>query len=620
MYQNPYIYIVISALVSSGLGVFAQEEDLAATYNLDPVFAVGQRVALEESLSTYSMPISGLKYEPLVDVQSRNSVESQGDVTIRGGIFENTGFMVGSATLFDPQTGHYFAEIPISPNMLTGADILTGTANAFSGFNSSVGSIHFGWRPIQSNQELAFGIGEDSHWYASAYGAHFINAEDGSTLGIDTEVSHSESDGPIADGDHDFDRLSIRLQRKEDDSQTDIFFGHQSKFFGWPNMYTPFGVPETEDLETNLFFVNHRFDRDDLFFQISSYFRRHKDDYEFNRRDPGAFNPFEHTTEVFDFTLEGGWVLDDWNIVSRIEWLQDDIESTSLTFGDFTSRSYLKGGFILETNHDDGVRPWTFSGGVSFDHNNRGSSELSPMARISTGGTTSSGTNWQFYADVSRSTQVPGYTAIASNPGGGLFRGNPNLVREIATNFEVGYLASSGNLQFQAATFIRADRDLVDWTYAFDVFGRTANNVDIDTTGLELLLSYQFDKGRMVAGYTTLSKDEDYGNTLVDASFYALNFAKHRATFAFIYELARGVEIRLDNVFRIQQDNLLRTDGTSNDAVISSMGIFWFPEEDSLEGLELSLAVVNLWDSDFEEIPSVPASPRRVSFNAVYRW
>ena len=132
MYQNPYIYIVISALVSSGLGVCAQEEDLAATYNLDPVFAVGQRVALEESLSTYSMPISGLKYEPLVDVQSRNSVESQGDVTIRGGIFENTGFMVGSATLFDPQTGHYFAEIPISPNMLTGADILTGTANAFS--------------------------------------------------------------------------------------------------------------------------------------------------------------------------------------------------------------------------------------------------------------------------------------------------------------------------------------------------------------------------------------------------------------------------------------------------------------------------------------------------------
>jgi len=30
--------------------------------------------------------------------------------------------------------------------------------------------------------------------------------------------------------------------------------------------------------------------------------------------------------------------------------------------------------------------------------------------------------------------------------------------------------------------------------------------------------------------------------------------------------------------------------------------------------------VVNLWDSDFEEIPSVPAAPRQISLNAAYRW
>ena len=88
------------------------------------------------------------------------------------------------------------------------------------------------------------------------------------------------------------------------------------------------------------------------------------------------------------------------------------------------------------------------------------------------------------YADISRSTQVPGYTAIASNPTGGLFRGNPNLGREFATNYELGVLTESGNLTLQAAVFLREDRDLVDWTFAFDVFGRTANNVDIDTSGV----------------------------------------------------------------------------------------------------------------------------------------
>ena len=65
----------------------------------------------------------------------------QADVTIRG-IFENTGFRVGSSTLFDPQSGHYFAEIPIAPQMLTGPSVLTGADNALYGMNSSVGMAH----------------------------------------------------------------------------------------------------------------------------------------------------------------------------------------------------------------------------------------------------------------------------------------------------------------------------------------------------------------------------------------------------------------------------------------------------------------------------------------------
>jgi vitamin B12 transporter len=610
--------LAFSLIAVSGIFLAGQEEG-GTIYDLEPMEAFGPHIALVESLSTFSMPVSALKYEPLVDVQFRNSVESQGDVTIRGGIFENTGFMLGSSTLFDPQTGHYFAEIPVSPNMLSQANILTGTANAFAGFNSSVGSVNYQWRAMEENREVAFGFGEDGYWYGSGYGAHIEQADDGSTWGIDAEVAHSESDGPIENGDHDFDRVSIRFQRIQGSKQTDVFFGHQDKFFGWPNLYTPFGVPETEDLQTNLFFVNHREDHGDFFWQASAYYRRNKDDYEFDRTNPGAFNPFEHTTKVYDVAMEGGWTADKWNLLAKFEWLEDDIESTSLTFGEFDSRSYLKGSVLVDTEWDDeNGKRWRISGGFSFDDNNHGSSEVSPMARIDLTGIPGLDENSQLYLDISKSTQVPGYTAIASNPGGGLFRGNPNLGRESATNYEIGYVTQSGNFQFQAAAFVREDRDLVDWTFAFDVFGRTANHVDIDTSGVELLTSYNFDKGRVVFGYTNLSKDENYGSANVDASFYALNFARHRATLAFIYELAAGIELRSDNVFRIQRDNVLRTAGTPDDAVLSSLGLFYFPE--SVEGLELSFAVLNLWDSTFEEIPSVPASPRQVSLNAVFRW
>ena len=608
-----------ACLLASCLGLAAQEDENYPLYELDPIETVAQRIALADSLTTFSMPVSALKYEPLVDVQSRNSVESQGDVTIRGGIFENTGFMIGSATLFDPQTGHYYAEIPVSPHMLSQANILTGSANAFAGFNSSVGSINYQWSTIRPQQEIAFGAGEDGYWYGSAYGAHVEQAEDGSTWGIDTEVSHSESDGAIENGDHDFDRVSLRFQRIEGASQSDVFFGYQDKFFGWPNMYTPFGVPETEDIQTSLLLLNHRVNHGDFFWQTSAYYRKNKDDYEFDRTRPGIFNPFEHTTKVYDVALEAGWTSEKWNVLTKLEWLQDEIDSTSLTFGSFDNRSYLKGSVLLDTEWDDNEgKQWRLAGGLSYDDNNRGGSKVLPMARLDVSGLPGFGDNAQLYFDVSRASQVAGYTAIAGNPNGGLFRGNPDLGRETATNYEIGYVTQADHFQFQAAVFKREDDELVDWTFAYDVFGRTANHVDIDTTGVELLASYSFDKGRLVVGYTALSKDEDYGVANVDASFYALNFARHRATLAFIYELAPGIELRSDNVLRIQQENLLRTEGTAEDAVLSSLGLFYFPE--SVEGLEVGLAVVNLWDSDFEEIPSVPAAPRQVSISAAYRW
>ena len=110
----------------------------------------GAATANNKPVGTFNSPISNLEYDPRVDLQSRNMAEAQADVTIRGGIFENTGFRIGSATLIDPQTGHYFAEIPIAPEMLTKPRIFTGVDNALYGVNSSVGTVSYGWRPIQT--------------------------------------------------------------------------------------------------------------------------------------------------------------------------------------------------------------------------------------------------------------------------------------------------------------------------------------------------------------------------------------------------------------------------------------------------------------------------------------
>ena len=119
------------------------------------------------------------------------------------------------------------------------------------------------------------------------------------TLAADVELARSESDGSVPFGDHDFRRVAARVQLAGEGSQTDFFAGWQEKFFGWPNLYTPFGFNETEYLETELFAFNHRaWTTPQNYWQVGAYYRRNYDDYEFNRAVPGASNPFIHTTHV----------------------------------------------------------------------------------------------------------------------------------------------------------------------------------------------------------------------------------------------------------------------------------------------------------------------------------
>jgi outer membrane cobalamin receptor len=168
-----------------------------------------------------------------------------------------------------------------------------------------------------------------------------------------------------------------------------------------------------------------------------------------------------------------------------------------------------------------------------------------------------------------------------------------------------------------ATLFYRRDDDLVDWTYYRGrPFSRQANPVDLDVLGLELIFTRQWDSLGITAGYTYLDKDADYGEFDVDASFYALNFARHRATLALRYELTARLELRLDNEYRVQRDNPLRT--SRDTAYLASLALAWEPA--NINGLGFVLTADNLSDSDFQFFPGTPAVGRQLSLSARYSW
>lgn len=578
-----------------------------------PEFLVrASRVANQTAAGTIDMPVSILRFEPRVDVQSRNLAEAQADIAIRGGLFEGTGFRLGGAPLADPQTGHYAAELPVPPVMLLVPEVVTGLTNAAEGFQATAGTVRYGWAPIRPRRAVAAAFGGDGFRRQSVYAAA---AGRGGAQGwfADAEWARSEGDGSLPGGDHRFTRIAGRLQRLAGEHQTDLFVGYQTKFFGWPNLYTPFGFNESENLQTGLMLANHRLSGDDgQSVEAAVFYRRHRDDYEFNRAVPGASNPFEHTTWVRGVAAAATWPTGPIVWTASGTTVADRIESTSLLFGRHRDRRLAKLSLAPAARFGSEGSRLSVRGGFSWDHSDRDGTVFSPLGGI----------EWQrgdlvLYAEHSCAAQLPTYTALNSSASAGLFRGNPELGWTRSGNSEVGGRLAVGSWLVELAAFERRDRDLVDWTFRRGVMARTANAVDMRTRGLEAILSRRIATLELVLGYGALQKRGDYGSSLVDASFYALNFPRHRATAAVVWRFAPGWELRVDNEYRRQEGNVLRVLG-GDEAWLSSLGLYLAPE--SLRGWEFSLLVDNAWGSDFQEVPAVPAAGRQWAAGASWRW
>lgn len=610
------LVIVAASLIACGMAATAAHADVpAGSDGPAEVVVSASRVANAQPAGSFPAIATALRYDPRTELQSRGIPEGQADIAVRGGVFDNTGIAVGAVTLTDPQTGHYTAELPIDPAFLAPPRLLTGIDNALGGFNSNVATIAYDFAPV-SGSALALGAGSDALRYQALRVAGTRTRASGAELAAAASVAFSSGDGSRAFGDHDFARYNLRLRRSTQAAQTDVIVAYQDKFYGWPGAYTGFAdLPETDRTQTTLVLANHRVELDRGRLEIGAYQRRLEDDYDFDRRtqEAGVPGAFDHETVARALGFQG------WLRAGEIDWrfggqLSADelVRSTDLTNGDFDSRRYLKLAVVPSIDvYRTGERRVTLRAGATFDHSNRDGGDVSPLAGI----TLESGA-YTLDLDYAVTTQLPGYTALKSGPSG-LFGGHPGLGRETARELALSFAYDAGETSAGVTLFRREDVDLVDWTYSrSSPFARQANPLDDEVLGVEALVMHRFERVELAGGYTWIDKGADFGTAAVDASFYALNYARHRATVAATWRWTDRVTLRLDSEYRVQRDNPLRTSG--GEAWLGSASLAWEPPDG--DGLALALIADNVTDSDYQQFPGTPAVGRQLSATLRYTW
>jgi vitamin B12 transporter len=624
MIRSIGISAVILWVLLFGTGL-AEEEGPEDRFELPAVIIREESSTALPPAGTYDTPVSLLRYQPAIDLQSRNQASAQADLSIRGGIFSETGLEIGAATLLDPQTAHYTATVPIPPGMLTPYRVLTGVDNDLSGFNSMAGTVEYSWAPIETGAGIQAGMGDHRLNLQHARAAYLFSspgalAEISDQLGFDVDLARAKSDGTRPFGDYDFERLAGRVQFRGSRYQSDIFCGYQSKFFGWPNMYTPedfFDTDETESLHTTLVALNHRMEYSrENHLEFSGYYRNNRDHYILQRSDPEIFQAF-HRTRVWSGGVSGlhRFGFFDLNYSGQIS--VDNLTSTTLLYSPYYSRTIgkvaLMPGKVVEI--DSG---WDISvkSGVALDDSNRSTSRLSPLAHLSLIRQGEEGDEDRYYCGYGESSQLPGYTALGS-PAGGLFGGNPDLGRERSKNLEAGILLIRETWNLQGALFYRSDDDLVDWIYEEgSPNARTAAAVDIKCWGAEVTVNKKWKNLYLGIGYAWLKKSYDYQKAGVDASFYALNFPRHRLTATLTWKFLDIFELRSGNECRVQEENELRAG--RDEACLTYFELVCLPR--FLPGLSLSLTADNPFKVNFQEIPGVPGPGRQLTFSAAYIW
>jgi len=612
MFGSPARAVPVAFLLSAACAAQAADGDDG---EIAEITVTESRVANTRPAGTFAAPATALRYDPTTELQSRGLPEGQADVTVRGGLFENTGFRVGVVTIMDPQTGHYAAELPLDPALLSTPEILTGIDNTLAGFNSNIATVMYAPRLIADGGQLLAGAGSDGLDFQSV---RWADASVTGDWGVALSAARSGGDGSVDNGDHEFERYNVQLQRRDGDSQTDLLIGYQDKFYGWPGAYTGFAsLAETDHTKTTLALASHRAESAAGWWELGGFYRRLVDDYDFDRTtsESGAPGSFDHETRVYGLGFEGVFRRSavDWHVAGQLT-ADELVSSTDLVAGDFDDRNY--GTFSIaptfETTSDGGMRR-RYRAGVDVDWSNRDDTAVSPVIGAEFERPAGAGTVF-VSLEYAGSSQLPGYTALKSPPSG-LFGGNAALGRERARQLEVSVGRWDPDWSTTVSLFVRRDDKLVDWTYASGApFARQANAVDLDVVGVEALFTRTWDAVDIVAGYTFLDKDADYGSAVVDASFYALNFARHRATLAVSYRIAESLELRIDSEYRRQEENPLRS--SDAEALNVSASIAWEPSG----GFGAALAADNLTDDDYEQFPGTPALGRQVSLSAWYAW
>jgi len=436
-----------------------------------------------------------------VDLRQRGVNGVQGDLSIRGGTFEQSLILVNGVRLTDPQTGHHMMNLPLDVEDIERVEVLKGPAARVFGQNAFAGAINIITKvPTKMGAIVQTEIGEfnTQNYFAQ--------------VAIPVGKYHQKISGSYRDSEGYRPNTDYRIRNVFYESAFQYEKGDASFIAGFVD----------RDFGANGFYGNETFDQQyetvqtfltsaSMTYKLNNFkvtprisYRRNKDNWQFRRSDPSFFQNF-HTSEVLTGEVQSTLTHSLGILGVGVEYNQLSLTSSNLKDaednGDHLRNQFgihLENRFLLQNEKID-LTPGILILNIS-DYG------LSFYPGVDLG--YSINNQFKAFANVAWTTRIPTFTDLYYKDSGN--EGNPNLTAENAFTYEIGTKYHKNSQLIQISYFNRKAENQIDWFRQTEMDKWMPDNFnEASYSGIDFNFQQSFNKIDVIdfvsVGYTYIS-------------------------------------------------------------------------------------------------------------------
>ncbi len=604
--------------------VIVEEEQLEATLSSAAIrtISVLQAADIEQSSATSLAEL--LNYALNVDVRSRGPHDTQADVSIRGGNYNQVMILLNGINISDPQTGHQNMSIPINLDDIERVEVLSGAgafkwgSHAFSGAVNIITS-----EKVKERLKLRAETGSDGYYdFQGSAGVgkkKFQNRFSG---------AYAQSDGYRKNT--DFSRSNLSYQGSLATSQGSglLQVAHSNSRCGANSFYSAKYPDQFMASEVSLASLSWT-TKGRLQLSPSAYYRRNKSRFELFRYDAPAWykNHNYHINQVYGVNLGAMYKsklgVSYCGVRVRNESIKSNVlgnpvsnpEAVKGVDSVFYDKQYERTNYSLYLEH--GVSLGTLYTSVSAMAFQSSTIEdkvfffleahlglpLSPLLY------------WGLTAN--QSMRMPTFTDLFyEDP---THRGNAYLQPEEAVSYETKLKFKHTEVKADLSVFYRQGKNLIDWVqYEKDKPFESINQAKVNTLGISFQASSNLSFSKQLQAFKVQYTYLDIKNRADDVmkSYYVLQNLKHQFLVSLRHQLFHP-SMSLQWTYSYYD----RADGeSSGEESFEPYGLVEVKQVWKRKQYSIFAAVTNLLDVEYFDYAHIPLPGRRFSIGVKWQY